>query len=110
MAENELCSLKLASPWDKSAAWARVMEGGRLELELYDFSDEANAHLGNDVAWIWKVSAEDTAQAMWQLGVKARDYPALLQKIRDQFPTVHKARDWFKASGFAVEELFDSWA
>jgi hypothetical protein len=107
---RELCSVKLEPSWEKSASWARVMSGGVLELELYDYSDEANQSLGNDVAWIWRISAEDTARAAWKLGVKKKDWEGLLEAIRVRFGKVHPARDWLKAEGFAVEEKFDSWA
>ncbi len=107
-------SVKLKSPWDHSAAWARVMVDGRIELELYDFSEEAQSHMGNDVAWIWIVAAADKPRVLELLQEQAAglisDDVALLDALARHFAHVHAIRDWLREKQIPLEEKFDSWA
>lgn len=98
-------SIKLDSPWPGAAAWARINASGELELELYDYSEQAAQSLGGDVAWIW---TGDAAQARGALGVV--DDTALLAALRERFSHVHAARDWLRGNGVALRESFDSQA
>ncbi|MCC6368033.1 MAG: hypothetical protein IT165_31295 [Bryobacterales bacterium] len=107
-------SVKLRSPWDKSAAWARVLTDGRLELELYDFSPEAQAHMGNDVAWMYRVSPVHMPK-LYELLEKRTGSPIvndemLLQVIAETFAHAHAVRDWLRENTIPFEEEFDSWA
>lgn len=98
-------SVKLNSPWDGASAWARINADGALELELYDHSEQAAQSLGGDVAWIWTANAVQARTAL-----HAPDDNALLAAIKDRFAHVHAARDWFRANGVALTEIFDSQA
>lgn len=104
--------IRLKSPWEKSSAWARLTPEGALELELYDFSEEAERWLGNDVAWIWRVAPEHVELARraiaWKAGHPVAGDEDLLAAIATHFASVHAARDWLKKSGVPVEEKFDS--
>ena len=88
---NTRHSIKLKSPWDHSSAWARVMADGRIELELYDFSEEAQSHMRNDVAWIWSVAAADKPRVVELLqentGAAIGDDAALLNAVAHNLPT-----------------------
>ena len=107
-------SVKVKSPWDKSAAWARVLEDGRIELELYDFSQDAQDHMGNDVAWLYRIETAEKPRLKALLeeraGTAIRDDHALLDAFARTFSHVHAIRDWLKAQGIPYEEQFDSWA
>jgi hypothetical protein len=106
--------IKLKSSWKQSSAWARVLEDGRIELELYDFSQDAQDHMGNDVAWIWRVETARIPRLLKLLeertGTAIRDDQALLDAFARNFPHVHAIRDWFKEKWIPYEEKFDSWA
>jgi hypothetical protein len=109
-------SIKLKSPFhgSQSSAWARVLEDGRIELELYDFSDEAQSSMGNDVAWIWRIETAHIPRLRELLeertGAPIRDDQTLLDTLARHFPHVHAIRDWLKEKGIPYVEQFDSWA
>jgi hypothetical protein len=109
-------SIKLKSPWDHSAAWARVMVDGSIELELYDSSEEAQNHMGNDVAWIWRVAAEHVPRVIELLkehcGLvgEINDDAALLEALSRHFAHVHAVRNWLREKQIPLVEKFDSWA
>ena len=111
---NVRCSIKLKGPWDHSAAWARVMADGRLELELYDFSEEAQSSMGNDVAWIWSVAAADVPRVLELLQEKTGEAISgdkqLLAAFKKHFEHVHAVRNWLREKQIPLDEKFDSWA
>lgn len=109
-------SIKLKSPWDHSAAWARVMVDGSVELELYDFSEQAQSSMGNNVAWIWSFKAEHVPRVIELLKEHCRNVTeigsdeALLEALARHFAHVHAVRDWLREKQIHLEEKFDSWA
>lgn len=106
--------IRLKGPWDKTAAWARLTPEGALELELYDYSEEAERWMGNDVAWIWRVAPADlpaARQAIARIAPRAlAGDEALLAALAEDFPHVHAVRDCLRQSGVPLAEKFDSWA
>lgn len=106
--------VRLESPWSGASAWARVLADGRLELELYDHSPEAQSSMGNDVAWIWTVAAADRGRVVRALeeftGFVIGDDRGLLEALGARFDHVHAVRDWIRSVGVVVEERFDGWA
>ena len=108
--------IKLKSPFtgNQSTASASVLADGRIQLDLYDFSDEAQSSMGNDVAWYWRVDAVHKPRLIELLeertGTPIRDDQALLEVLAQQFPHVHAIRDWLKEKWIPYEEVFDSWA
>jgi hypothetical protein len=107
-------TVRLKSPWDKSSAWARVLEDGRIELELYDYSTEAQQHMGNDVAWFYRIGTAQKPRLLERLqkrtGTAIRDDKTLLRALTRSFSHVHAIRDWLKVQGIPYDEEFDSWA
>lgn len=108
--------IKLKSPFTgkHSTATAAVLEDGRIQLDLYDFSEEAQSSMGNDVAWYWRVEAAQIPRLIELLeektGTAIPDDKALLEAFARNFPHVHAIRDWFKEKWIPYEEQFDSWA
>ena len=106
--------IRLKGPWEKTAAWARLTPGGALELELYDYSEEAARWMGNDVAWIWRVAPGDLPAARAAIAQQApfalTGGDQLLAALAARFPHVHAVRDWLRHCGVPLEEKFDSWA
>jgi hypothetical protein len=111
---NPRLTIRLKSPWDKSSAWARILEDGRIELELYDFSPDAQAHMGNDVAWLYRVDPVHKPRIRELLlkrnGSVIDNDETLLEAFAQMFPHVHAIRDWFREEQIPYEEQFDSWA
>ncbi len=109
-------SVKLKSPvWGTgSSASATILQDGRIQLDLYDFSDEAQSSMGNDVAWTWNVEAVHKPRVIELLekrsGAPIPDDQALLDVLAGQFPHVHAIRDWLRENNIPFEEKFDSWA
>ncbi len=103
--------MKIRSPWPKSSAWARIITDGSLELELYDFSSQAESSMGGDVAWIWTVEADDIPQLLSHLPAQAGDGDqALLTMLILSFTDVHAIRDWIRKKQIPLREDFDSQA
>ena len=100
---------KMTAPWAKSAAWVRFTAAGALELELYDYSPQAQSSLGGDVAWIWRVSATEISR-LYQLLAERHGQPSSHSEVLDvlaTWPNVHALRDWLRAERFSVAEEFD---
>lgn len=106
--------VKLKPPWSGSSATAYIAPDGALELDLYDFSDEAQSSLGNDVAWTWRTPAHEKPRVYEslaaQFGQPVRGDGEMLGLFVLGFENIHKVRDWLRAEGFTVEEKFDGWA
>lgn len=106
--------IKLKSPFtgDQSSAAASVLGDGRIQLDLYDFSDEAQSSMGHDVAWYWKIEASQKARLIEllaeQIGAPIPDDQALLEALARDFPDVHAVRNWLKEKCIPFEEQFDS--
>jgi hypothetical protein len=106
-------SIRLGCPRDHTSAWARILEDGKIELELYDFGSQAMKEFGNDVAWLYRVDVDDKPKLMDALsGYAGRiidDDDELLDVIACHFEHVHAARDWIQDVGISLEEEFDAW-
>lgn len=103
--------VKIPTTWTQSSGSARLTTEGSLELELYDFSDQAQQSMGNDVAWIWTVAAEDMPALLHMLPVEAAlSDQALIDALVAAHGHVHAIRDWIRAQNIPLREDFDSWA
>jgi hypothetical protein len=101
--------MKIRNPWEGSSAWVRVTTIGSLELELFDFSEQAERSLGGDVAWIWTVEAADMPQLLSLLPIGAHvGDQGLLTVLITQFPDIHSIRDWIRKKQIHLREDFDS--
>jgi len=109
-------TIKLVSPFtgDKSTATASVLEDGRIQLDLYDFSEEAQSSMGNDVAWIWTIETDHIPRLIELLekrtGTAIQDDQTLLEAFARNFSDVHAIRAWLKENWIPYKEQFDSWA
>ena len=107
-------TVRLNGPWSGTGAWARVMEDGHVELELFDHSEDAQEHFGNDVAWIYRIAACDKPRLFEMLesrtGTPIGNDQAALGAFTAHFANVHTIRDWLKEVNIPYTEEFDSWA
>lgn len=92
----------------KTASWIACPEPGLVEVELYDFSEAAEAAFGNDVAYRLRVETEALAPA---LGL-AEDSPddRILAAIADRFTSYHDVKSWLEERGIPSSTIFESWA
>ena len=111
-----MVTVKLKSPfWGTgSTAAATILPDGRIQLDLYDFSDEAQSSMGNDVAWYWTVEAAHKPRLTELLekrtGTTIHNDEELLASLAANFAHVHAIRDWLRENNIPFEEKFDSWA
>lgn len=107
-------SVKLRGLLPQTASWARILDDGRLELEHYDFSGDAEKWFGHDVAWIYRVQPADKPRVYELLvtrsGKKITDDQTMLDAFVWLFRDVKEIRDLLKENGVLYEEVFDSWA
>ncbi len=107
-------SIRLNGTWKQSSAWGRVTHDGGIELELYDYSDEAQSSMGNDVAWIWSVAPADKPLVVellrQKIGGPVADDAAILEAFAQHFEHVHAVKNWLLENKIHLEEKFDSWA
>src|SRR5437879_974967 len=101
-------SVKLKGILDHTASWARVLADGRIELEYYDFSPDAQEWFGNDVAWTYRIEASEKPRLYALLAVT--DDRAMLDAIAATFGDAKAVRDWLQENGVPYIEEFDSWA
>ena len=106
-------SIRLGRPRDHTAAWARILEDGKIELELYDFGSQAMSEFGNDVAWLYRVGVEDKPKLIDAIsgyaGRAIEDDDELLDAFAWDFEHVHAVRDWIQGIGIPLEEEFVDW-
>ncbi len=106
-------NVRLGRPRDHTAAWARILEDGKIELELYDFGGQAMSEFGNDVAWLYRIGVDDKPKLIETLseyaGRAIEDDDELLDAMAWHFEHVHAVRDWIRSMGIALDEEFVAW-
>jgi len=99
---------------EHTSSTARVLDDGRLELEYYDFSPAAQAHLGNDVAWIYRLEASQkprlSALLEARTGSAIPDDQAILDALVQSFADTPQVKAWLLEKQIPFEEEFDPWA
>lgn len=102
---------RIPGSWKSSSGWVRITDDGHLQLELFDFSDEAGSSLGGDVAWLWTLDARHFPALFTRLPARtSQSNAALLDYLVQQHATVHKLRDWIRDLPLPLKEEFDSQA
>ena len=97
-----------------SVSWVRLLEGGSVQAEMYDFGEEAQAHFGNDVAFLLIVAPSGRSRMEEELlpgylpgGTTARD-ERFLRAVEACFPDFFELKGWLGAMGIPFQESFDS--
>jgi len=94
-----------------SASWAYATEAGDLVVECYDYGAEAEAHFGNDVAFLVTVASGDKARVFARLGGEGTPTDAaLVALVAAHFASYFEARRWLDDEGIPYRHDFDSWA
>ena len=106
---------KLEGGLKNTASSVEIKENGDLVVELYDFSESAQDHFGNDVAFLLTVSSSDKQSIQSALAnnqdVKDNDQDTvLLELIKNKFLSYYEVKEWLDKLGIAYKKEFDSWA
>ncbi len=96
---------------------AQIKSDGSLVIDLYDFSSEAEKWLGNEVAFLLKVSPSDKGKMLsCLLGGQnpmldeSRGDDLLLQLIGERFTDYYEVKQWMEENKIPYEKEFDPWA
>lgn len=104
--------IKLRSGPEKTASWVRLGPGGTLEAEFYDYSESAEEHFGNDVAFLLEL---DPGARLRMEEILLQGCPrsgdredTLLRAIEACFPDFFELKGWLRELGIPFRESFDS--
>ena len=110
-------SVDLKGGLKQTASSAQIKSDGSLVIELYDFSSEAEKWLGNEVAFLLKVSPGDKGKMLScllggrdQLLDESRKDDLLLRLIGERFTDYYDVKQWMEENRIPYEKEFDPWA
>ena len=111
-------AVRLRGVLEQTTTWARIEADGGLCVELYDFSSEAHACLGNDVAFLLHVAAADKPCVLGALLEDRNGLPAasevadatLLRILAERFADYYDVKGWLEAHGIPYRKEFEPWA
>ena len=96
---------------------AQIKSDGSLVIELYDFSSEAEKWLGNEVAFMLKISRSDKSKMLScllagqnQMLDESQEDDLLLQLIGERFTDYYEVKQWIEENKIPYEKEFDPWA
>jgi hypothetical protein len=102
---------------DHSASWVEIAGDGRMAIEFYDHSDEAQTAFGNDVAYLLTIAAGDSDTVLYRLLDDHPTIPAatdmnslLLSLIARKFTSYFDLKEWLEAESIPFARTFSSWA
>ena len=100
-----------------TASSAQIKSDGSLVIELHDFSSEAEKWLGNEVAFLLKVSPGDKSKMLSCLGAgqnqeldESQEDDLLLRLIGERFTDYFEVKQWIEENQIPYEKEFDPWA
>jgi hypothetical protein len=101
----------------RTTSSAQIKSDGSLVIELYDFSREAEKWLGNEVAFLLKVSPSDKGKMLScllggqnQMPDESQGDDLLLQIIGERFTDYYEVKRWMEENEIPYEKEFDQWA
>jgi hypothetical protein len=108
---KETGSLRMPGVLEGTVGFVRRTERGELEVELYDFSEQAQEKLGGDIATIYTVRAEHLQQLAARLAERSAGEPASIEQVQcllASFETVDSLIDWLtRESGVPFSKAVD---
>jgi hypothetical protein len=91
-----------------------IKADGELQLEFFDYSEDAQAIFGHDIAYLIQVSGEEKRRVMAFLNIHGNElaHPdvLLLERIEESFADYFECKEWLDAHGIAYQKEFDSMA
>ena len=118
MSDANAHAVRLRGVLEQTTTWARIEADGGLCVELFDFSSEAHACLGNDVAFRLHVAAADKPCVLGALledriglleAPEAAD-ATLLRIVAQRFADYYGVKDWLEGHGIPFRKEFEPWA
>ena len=106
-------AVRMVGGLPSTAGFLTFTASGDLEIEFYDFGEDAHSHFGNDVATIYTVKRDDLPTLLAALpNAEGRDAEGLdiRQTLLGKFPHVLSLVAWIKEANIPVATAFDSWA
>lgn len=106
---------KLSGGLNRTASWAKLKGNGSLEVETFDFSDDAQDSFGNDVAFMLTVAPEHLPDLLKHLEWQG-EYPGkagkawLLDTMQQRFSDYFAFQVWLQERSIPFKTKFDSWA
>lgn len=101
----------------RTASSAQIKSDGSLVIQLYDFSSEAEKWLGNEVAFLLKVSPGDKSKMLLcllegqnQMLDESQEDDLLLRLIGERFTDYYEVKQWIEENKIPSEKEFDPWA
>jgi hypothetical protein len=95
---------KLAGGPDKSVSWI-WLEGNKLKVEYYDFSEPAHKFFGNDIAWT--LTVDDMEKLFATVN---QDEPSLIPWMEQYFKSYFDVKQWLEENGIEFSVERESWA
>jgi hypothetical protein len=108
--------VKLHGVLAQTASSASIGADGSLVVELYDFSDAAQKWLGNDVAFLLHLGAEQKTKLLTSLLPAEEPAPAadrdalLLSLLAERFSDYYDVERWLIDQGIPFRKEFEPWA
>jgi hypothetical protein len=111
---NKMQKIKLRGKLKGTVSWVEIKTDGRLRLEFFDYSEDAQVFLGHDVAYLIHLSPAETRQVKAFLNIIDDDLThldvMLLERIEESFADYFEFREWLDAHGIAYQKEFDAMA
>ena len=101
---SEINKIKLSGGPDKTVTWI-WLEGEKLKVEYYDFSESAQRLFGNDIAYILTVNDMDKLYATLH-----QDETSLLPWMEQYFKSYFGIKQWLEQNGIDVHVDIEGWA
>lgn len=115
-AEN-LQRVRLTGGPKHTSSSVEVRPDGSLVVEFYDFSEEAEQHFGNDVAYMLLVAPAEKKRVLSLLASESESKEPqsdtdsqLLHLMQQKFSDYFAVKAWFQEQQISFRSEFDSWA
>ena len=108
--------IRLNEILEKTSTTVALYTDGRIVVDHYDFSSDANSFFGKDVAYILIIPPSGTALLHGLLTGDAKLSSAesadvrLLELIQIHFQGYHDFKNYLENNNIPLEKKFDSWA
>jgi hypothetical protein len=111
---NKMNKVKLRGKLKGTASWVEIKADGGLQLEFFDYSEDAQAIFGHDIAYLIQVSAEEKQQVLAYLNIHQDELAhldvLLLERIEERFVDYFECKEWLDAHGVSYQKEFDAMA
>jgi hypothetical protein len=111
---DKMNKVKLRGKLKGTASWVEIKANGGLQLEFFDYSEDAQAIFGHDIAYLIQISEHEKSQVMAFLNIHEKElaHPdlLLLERIEESFADYFECKEWLDAHGVSYQKEFDSMA